>query len=312
MSDEILKRLYELETTPEALEQTRDYLVERLRKFLQPKEEILICYPNQGPASLGGLLEQVALACDCRPVFWGPDYRWKALLRQAFSLHTITIFAPPLVVLGLMKMAKATSTPLYIHNALLSGYPYANWMVEGIKRGLDCRIWGCYLLGDGPVVAGFTCGQEAGIHIRDALYEPAIYDENGELMEDAQRGRLLMKYRPADDLVYDTQETAKLWHQPCSCGCDDPRIVETIYVGDEDPAKRVLEERFLAWTSILDYRVRQTESGIDLELVVFPGEPIPRIPNCAKLTVRPWNPEEDMPFCMEKYRKVPEKDLEKH
>lgn len=305
------ERLCMLETTPEALEITRAYLTTNFRKFLRKQEQILICYPDDGPDSYGGILAQVSRECDCNPVFWGPDYRWKALLRQAFSMHAITVFGPPLVVLGLMKMARATGTPLYIHDVILSGYPYANWMVEGIKKGLDCRIWGCYTIGDFPLVAGFTCGREAGIHIRNDIFDAKIVDDAGNPVADSQRGHLIMEYKKEPSIIYDTLETARLWHQPCSCGCDDPRVVETVYAGN-DLMKTVLEERFLAWSSILDFRVRQSECGLELELVVFPGESLPKIPNCAKLTVRPWNPEVDMPFCMESLQKIPEKALENH
>ncbi|MBQ7801625.1 MAG: hypothetical protein IJ375_04810 [Oscillospiraceae bacterium] len=308
MNAAVYEKIHTLESTPEALEETVRYIAGKLRVFLHASEQVLICYPNSGPASFGGMLERAVLACDCTPVFWGPDYRWKTLLRQAFSMHAITIFGPPLVVLGLMKMAKATATPLYAHNVLLGGYPYASWMVEGIKKGLDCRIWGCYSVGPGPIVAGFTCSREAGIHLRDDLFEVSIRDDDGKLLPDPQRGHLILTYKKDPTLVYDTEESAKLLHQPCSCGNDAPRILDTLYVGEDDPTKKILEERFLAWSSILDYKVEKTESGIALELVVFPGEALPQIPNCAKLDVRPWDPERDIPFCMEGLQKLAEKD----
>ena len=303
MDTRTVRRLNELETTPEALERTREYMLCRMKEILRPNERVLICFPDEGPASLGGMMEQVLLECKCEPIFWGPDYRWKGLLKQAFVDNIDAIFGPPLVVLGLMKMARATSTPLGIYNAFLAGYPYTSWMTEGIKRGLDCHIWGFYWIGDGPVIAGFTCPKEAGIHIREDLFDARISDEDGQTMPDARRGALTLRYKAEEGLVYDTQETAKIWHQPCSCGCDDPRIVETIFVGSDDPHKTMLEERFLAWSSVLDYRVARTECGLDLELVVFPGENLPKITSCARLTVRPWDPDKDMPFYMERFAK---------
>lgn len=308
MNAAVYEKLYQIESAPAALEKTVSYIAGGLRNFLHTNEQVLICYPNTGPGSFGGLLENAVRACDCIPVFWGPDFRWKTLLRQAFSMHVAVIFGPPLVVLGLMKLAKVTATPLYIHDALLGGYPYADWMLQGIKKGLDCRIWGCYSVGPGPVVAGFSCDREAGIHLRDDLFDVTIVDDAGEKLPDPQRGHLLLSYKGDPGLVFDTEESAKVLHQPCSCGCDAPRILETHYVGDEDPAKKILEERFLAWSSILDYRVENTESGIALDLVVFPGEPLPKIPNCAKLTVRHWEPETDVPFCMKGLQKLAEKD----
>lgn len=310
VNTEVYNRLHRLETTPEALEGTVTYIADHLGTFLHTNEQVLICYPNTGSCSFGSILEQAVRRCDCVPVFWESDYRWKTLLRQAFAMHAVTILGPPLVVLGLMKMAKATATPLYVQNVMLGGYPYASWMVEGIKKGLDCRIWGCYSVGPGPVVAGFTCSREAGIHLRDDIFDVSITADDGSLLPDPQRGHLLLTYKKGTDeeIVYDTDESASLLHQPCSCGSDAPRILETLYIGNDDPTKKMLEERFLAWSSILDYKVERTEYGIALELVVFPGESLPQIPSCAKLVIRPWDPETDVPFCMADLKKLPEKD----
>ena len=303
MNRDALNRLLQLETTPCALESSRAYLREHLCAFLQPNEKILICFPDQGEGSVGQLMAQVVRDCGAEPVFWGPDFRWKTLLRLAFDSHAIAVLGPPLVVFGLMKMAKITATPLNIHNALVGGYPFASWVIDGIKRGLDCRIWGCYLIDDAPVVAGFTCDREAGIHIRDKLIEARISTPEGLPMEDAQRGHLTLHYRPEDGIVFDSEETAKIWHQPCSCGCDDPRIVDPMYIGGRDPGKMLLEERFLDWSSVLDYRVTTGADGDHLELVVFPGRVLPRIHSRMSVSVRCWDPETDEPFCMEKYRK---------
>ena len=301
MDKESLRRLIELETTPEALERTREYLLRHMKTILQPNEKVLVCFPDRGVDSVGGILRQVLEQIGCTCFFWGPDYRWKSLLRLAFDSYASTVIGPPLVVLGLMKMARSTATPLNIHNALLGGYPYTSWMTEGIKQGLDCRTWGCYMIDGGPVIAGFSCSEEAGIHIREDLFEAAIRTREGAPMEDAQRGLLTMRYKAEPDLVFDAQETAKIWHQPCSCGCDDARIVDTVYIGSDEPARIILEDRFLAWSSILDYRLTQTAAGTALELVVFPGESLPRIRSCANQTIRVWDPENDRPFCMERY-----------
>lgn len=308
MQNDSYARLYEIETSPEAIAATRQFLSERLRAFMYKEEPVLICFPDQGPESFGGIVGDAVRQCGGVPVFWGPDYRWKTLLRQAFNTHAHTVVAHPLVILGLMKVARITSTPLYIHNVVLGGYPYARWMLDGVKKGLDCRIWGCYSVRSGPAVIGFTCDQEAGIHVRDDRFEAVVVDAEGEVLPDPNRGRLFFISRDDPNLVYDPEETSVLHHQPCSCGCDAPRIVETVYVGADNPAKTLLEERFLAWSSILDYRANETESGLDLELVVFPGQPLPQIPSCAKLTIRNWDPDTDVPFYIqEHFLDVPEK-----
>ena len=108
-----------------------------------------------------------------------------------------------------------------------------------------------------------------------------------------------MVSRKDDSLVYDPEETSILLHQPCSCGSDSPRIVDVIYTGGGEFSFHVLEDRLLPWARVLEFRSQVTESGLDLELVVFPGAQVPELPNCAKLTIRNWNPEKDVPMCIQ-------------
>ena len=63
------RKLYELETTPEALDATCRYLEERFRKFIRKNESVLVCFPDNGPTSLGHLLGRAIRACDAEPVY---------------------------------------------------------------------------------------------------------------------------------------------------------------------------------------------------------------------------------------------------
>lgn len=301
MNEAVYQKLLQIESTQEALNGTREFLAQRFQEFLYQEEPVLIGFPDEGPKSFGGIVAQAVRDCGGVPVFWGPDYRWRELLRLAFHTHAHTVVAHPMVVLGLMKIARATSTPLYIHNVVVCGYPYAWWMLQSIKYGLDCRIWGCDILCTDPVVVGFTCDKEAGFHIREDRFEAVVRDEDGKILPDSSRGRLFLNSRIDPSLSLDTEKTARLLHQPCSCGCDAPRVSEMQYVGWDNPAKQIPEDRFLAWSSILDYRARESESGTELELVVFPDRSLPQIPSCAKLTIRNWDPEEDIPFYIQEY-----------
>ncbi len=298
MKQDAYQVLYEQETTQQALENSCAFLADKLRGLLSAQEPVLICFPDEGGTSIGGIFGKVVRSCGAEALFWGPDYRWKELLRIAFSTRANTIIAHPTVVLGLMKLAKATQTPLYIYDVVLVGYPYARWMVEGIKKSLDCRVWGCYAMRSGPVILGFTCDREVGIHIRDDIFNVSVVDEAGKQVEDPGRGRLLISLKNAPDAVFDPEETTMLRYQPCACGCDSPRLVETLYTGQHNLTKALLEERFLQWFSVLDYRAVHTECGMDLELVVFPGESLPKLPSCARLRVRPWEAEREIPFYM--------------
>lgn len=302
----IYQRLFALETTPEALEATVEYLANRMRRFLQVLEPVLICFPDAGPASLGGVFKEAVLRCEAKPVFWGPDYRWKELLRIAFDTHANTIVAHPLVALGLMKLSRATATPLYAYDVIVAGDPFARWMVEGMKKGFDCNIWGCYAVEGGPVIGGFSCSQEAGIHIREDVFLPQL------CQEECSQNRLYFASAKDPALIYDSEQTARIYYQNCCCGCEEPRVVETKAVAADDILREQLENSLLTWSSVLDYQIRYTESGAALELVVFPGESLPRLPSVARLKVRPWDPDADIPFCAQSFtQKIPEKIPEK-
>ena len=288
------EKLLELETAPEAIEATVQYLARLMKPFLQTLEPVLICYPDDGPASLGGIFKEAVIRCEAAPVFWGPDYRWMELLRIAFDTHANTLIGHPQTVLGLMKLAKVTKTPLYIYDMIVGGDPFPRWMVDGLKSGFDCNVWGCYAVRSGPIVAGFSCAQDAGIHIREDVFVPRIVAEpNGEV---SKWNRFLFASAKNPDILYDPEQVMRIRYQPCSCGCDEPRVVETKSVRPDVLSKYNLDDLLLTWSSILDYRVEYGESGVELELVVFPGEPLPKLPSCAKLVIRPWNPSEDIPF----------------
>lgn len=290
------EKILQLETTPEALEATVQYLTRLMKPFLSTLEPVLICYPDEGISSLGGIFKEAVIRCEATPVFWGPDYRWMELLRLAFDTHANTVIADPNVVLGLMKLARFTKTPLYIYDMIVCGDPFPRWMVNGLKTGLDCNIWCCYAVHSGPVVGGFSCPQGAGIHIREDVFVPFTVDESGAEIVGPHWSSIYFKSSKDPSTILNPEQIALVHHQPCSCGCDEPRVVDAKPFQQDCYSKSFLDEEFLSWSSVLDYRVEHTECGSSLELVVFPGHPIPKLPSFAKLNVRPWNPEEDVPF----------------
>ena len=303
---DIYQKILEQETTPEALEATVCYLSEKMKPFLSVLEPVLVCFPDDGPASLGGVFKEAVKRCEAKPVFWGPDYRWKELLHVAFETHANTVVAHPLVALGLMKLARATATPLYVYDLIVCGDPFSRWMVNDLKRGFDCRVWGCYAPCSGPVIAGFSCAQEAGIHIRETVFVPFL-EQDSDCKRGANRGKLRFSSAKSPELIYDPHQTVIVHHHACSCGCEEPRVEEANARSEAGISREMLENRLLAWSSVLDFRAQKTESGMSLEMVVFPGESRPKVPSVAKLLVRPWNPE-DVPFCMQKYAsKIQEK-----
>ena len=63
-----------------------------------------------------------------------------------------------------------------------------------------------------------------------------------------------------------------------------------------DPDLAELGQRLQSWTSVLDCRLDKGEYGLEIEMIVFPGEKLPKLPSAAKQVIRPWNPKEDAPF----------------
>lgn len=50
------------------------------------------------------------------------------------------------------------------------------------------------------------------------------------------------------------------------------------------------------WTTILDMKLDDAGPGLSLELVVFPGEKLPKLPSFGRLVLRDWDSERDIPL----------------
>lgn len=281
------RKIAALVSDPKALEDTAEYIAAHLRLFLRPRCKVLICFPAKENTDLGAIFVRAVQLAGAFPLVWGPDHRWKALLRQAFSERAEAIIGPPLVILGLSKLAKATATPLYIRNVVTAGYPCEDWMIDGIIRGLDCGTWGCFGPGVGPIVSGFSCGRSRGVHIREDVYDVTVEGEQGIIS-------VSLKTHP--DVRLPISDHGRMVADRCPCGRCNTRLM------DIAPSERLgaelddLQQELHSWTSILDVRLEKGESGLEMELIVFPGQKLPKLPTCAKRIIKAWNPEQDEPF----------------
>lgn len=294
MNEIIYQKMTELASTPENTELAVQYLVSHLKRFLKRRDKVLILFPDL-PATVGALMKEAVLGCEAVPQFLGADQRWITILKTAFMTRSDAIIGPPLTILGLAKIAKHRSTPLFARNILVAGYPIKQWMVDGIERGLDCKAWGCYDPGSSAMIAGFTC-ECCCLHLRDDRYRVLILDEADRPVPQGNIGRVVLSPAGNDDLRFDTGDLARLEERPCNCGSTSPRLMDIDTNNGTDPSMSRLGESFHYWGSILDCKLSNTGYGLELELVVFPGEKLPKFPNCAKLVVRAWNPETDEPF----------------
>lgn len=307
MDRELYRRIVEKNNTPDARERTIAYLTEHLRHFLRRGERVLICFRDHGEGSLGWLMEQAVLRCDAIPVVWGPDHRWQTLLRQAFSGKTGAIIGPPLIILGLTKLKKHNATPLFVRRVITAGYPCLDWMIDGIIKGLDCEVGGCFSLGESGVVAGFACGCSRGVHLREDEYCVEIVNETDARLPDGERGEMVLYPRHDPDLRFAMGENARMETGVCRCGSRAPRLMDMTPGRTEDPDLVQLGQELQSWTSVLDCRLRKGESGLEIEIVCFPGEKLPKLPSAAKLVIRPWDPKTDEPFPYEPILQAGEK-----
>lgn len=291
---------------PGAQERTIAYLVEHLGRFLKKREKVLICFPEYHVGNLTWLMEQAVTRCGAAPVVWGPDYRWKTLLRLAFSTKASTIIGSPLVALGLTKLTKACATPLYIRKVFTAGYPCMDWMIDGIVKGFDCEAGGCFTLGLSGVVAGFACGCCRGVHIRDEEYGVEVVDDYGDPLPDGESGEIVLYPKQRASLRWATGEFAMLETAPCECGCSSPRLLSISPGKTAEPDLIVLGQYLQSWTSILDCRLSKGQYGLEMELVVFPGEKLPKLPGAAKQVIHPFDPEHDEPFRYVPMVRIPE------
>lgn len=294
MNDLMYQRLTAMASQPDAMEKTIEYLVSHLSCFLKRRDKVLILFPDK-EATIGVLMKEAVLRCEALPQFLGEDQRWLTMLKTAFVNRIDCIIGPPLTILGLAKIAKHRGTPLFARNILVAGYPIKQWMVDGIERGLDCRAWGCYDPGFSSMIAGFTC-QKCCLHLRDDQYRVRILDDAGREVPRGEIGRVILSPVCTPDLQFDTGDMARFEESPCKCGENTPRLMEIDTNNGIDPNLSKLGESFHYWGSILDCRLANAGYGLELELVVFPGEKLPKLPSCAKLVVKPWNPETDEPF----------------
>lgn len=279
-----------------ALERSAAYLHAQLSRFLKLKERVLICFPNHDRGSIGWLMEQAVRRCGAVPVLWGPEKTWKQLLQQAFFSRAGAIIAMPLIVLGLTKLKKYSGIPLYIRNVVTAGYPCLDWMIDGVAGGLDCRTWGCFGLGTTCAVAGFSCGKSLGVHLRDTEYGVDIVDSDGAALPAGETGEIVLYPKKQPWLRHFTGDVGRVETAPCPCGCAAPRLMDIRPGSAVDPDLAELGQRLQSWTSVLDCRLNKGECGLEIEMIVFPGEKLPKLPSAAKQVIRPWNPKEDAPF----------------
>lgn len=280
---------------PDAKADTVQYLTDKLKQFLRPQDRVLFCFSVHGENSVEDLFLRAVKSVGAKVLTLNGDYRWINILKTAFNTRANVVLGPPLLILGLTKLAKVTNTPLYFRHVFTAGGPCLDWMIDGIRRGLDCLSWGCFDPGEGCLVAGFSCPQGRGIHIRDDWFDVRIEDDEGGLLPDGSDGNVVLLRNTEPQVRYPIRLRARKTGSGCSCGCPSPKLVDLMPPHSVDTELLALGQELYSWTSILDCVLRKGENGLEMELVVFPGEKLPKLPFCARQIIRYWNPDTDVP-----------------
>ena len=146
------------------------------------------------------------------------------------------------------------------------------------------------------MVGGFTCNKEAVIHLRDDLFDFEIVDSGGNVLPDGESGYIVVTPKNAPQLRYHTAECARMRHTPCACGCTSALVMDMYSGEDVDEYEEQLGRELMLWTSVLDCRFRHGRHGLEIELVMIPGEKLPPLPECGGRAIRNWDPEKDIPL----------------
>lgn len=294
MREKAFDTVLALSSTEKEMADTVAYLSRQLESILNKNETVLICLPHDEADSFGTLMGNAVLQYGGKPVFWENGPRWNDLLRLAFISRATTIVGPPLTILGLSKLAAHKGVPLSVMNAIITGYPCLEWMMDGIVSGLDCNVYGVLAPKLRSVVAGFSCKCGRGIHLRDDVYG-IEFEDDGEKVPGGTWGELSLYRQDMPELKVPVKVTSLIQDTPCACGQKSPKLVNIEYINNSKAYKYKIMEDLLYWNSILDCWVEKTDYGLELDVVCFPGLKLPKFPNCAKLVLRSYS-DSDIPF----------------
>ena len=296
MNMENFERLVQIASEPALREDTITYLAEHLGKFLKPGEKVFLAFREHKEGNISWLMEQAALRIGVVPVIWGPDHRWSTLLRQTFQSRPSVVIGSPLILLGLTKLKKHSNTPLPIRKVVSVGFPCLQWVIDGVVKGLDCEMGGCFSIHESGIVAGFACGHSWGVHVWEKHYDVEIVDDNGVPVPDGTLGNLILFPKCDPSVRVDVGDLAMIADTPCDCGSKTKRLLDMQIGKSMEPDICELVLYLQSWTSILDCCLVKGESGLELEIIAFPGEKLPKLPTAAKLVIRPYDPKADEPF----------------
>ncbi|DAB36947.1 MAG TPA: AMP-binding protein, partial [Sulfurospirillum cavolei] len=182
-----------------------------------------------------------------------------------FQNGITAIVGIPMQVSYLARMKKELFDT-HIKKVLLSTDYVADALVKSLSRNGTCQVFNHYGMTEMGYGGGVECACLSGYHLRENdLYFEIVDPITGKVVEDGTYGEVVFTTlnRQAMPLIrYKTGDRARFLVETCACGTFlrrmekvRGRIENTLSVEGHEITLRDLDEIFLAYESLMDYRV---------------------------------------------------------
>lgn len=260
------KRLY---YSAADLAQTITFFAAGLREVVAPDQRILVMMPNERPESVGDLILRGSAKLGAKAVAAPMPGRladYAALLTRDID----AVVGLPGQILTLARYMAGNSLRIQPKAVLTS----ADHLSSVIKRELTA-LWGEVVVDHyGSTESGLggavECGAKDGRHIRESDLLCEIVDPfSGKVLPEGQWGELVITTltREAMPLIrYRTGDMTRLLPGDCPCGSCLKRL-DAVQRLDGHWLLPILEEILWPQKAVLDFALRQEESGMTLDIL---------------------------------------------
>ena len=256
------KRLF---FTHEDLETTIDFFHYGMRCLVDERDKVMVLLPGPSFASIGDLLKKALQRSGIECIVHGVLDDVEAAAACIFQNGITAIVGIPMQVSYLARMKKELFDT-HIKKVLLSTDYVADALVKSLSRNGTCQVFNHYGMTEMGYGGGVECACLSGYHLRENdLYFEIVDPMTGKVVEDGTYGEVVFTTlnRQAMPLIrYKTGDRARFLVEPCACGTFlrrmekvRGRIENTLSVEGHEITLRDLDEIFLAYESLMDYRV---------------------------------------------------------
>ncbi len=256
------KRLF---FTHEDLETTIDFFHYGMRCLVDENDKVMVLLPGPSFASIGDLLKKALQRSRIECIVHGILDDVEAAAACIFQNGITCIVGIPMQVAYLSRM-KPELFDTHIKKVLLSTDYVADALVKSLSRNGTCQVFNHYGMTEMGYGGGVECDCLSGYHLRENdLYFEIVDPITGKVVEDGTYGEVVFTTlnRQAMPLIrYKTGDKARFLEEPCACGTFlrrmekvRGRIENTLSLEGQEITLRDLDEIFLAYESVIDYRV---------------------------------------------------------